>query len=56
MTGHPALTMPCAMHTLGLPIALQLVGRYFDEATVLRAAHAVERSGRFSIPRPNVDQ
>ncbi|TCN20343.1 amidase [Sinorhizobium americanum] len=54
MTGHPALTMPCAMHSEGLPIGLQLVGRYFDEMTVLRAAHAIERSGRFSIPLPNL--
>ncbi|KUM24031.1 amidase [Mesorhizobium loti] len=53
MTGHPALTMPCAMHTEGLPIGLQLVGRYFDEKTVLQAAHAIERSGRFSIPLPS---
>ncbi|MER9925622.1 amidase [Mesorhizobium sp. M0048] len=55
MTGHPALTMPCAMHTQGLPIALQLVGRYFDEMTVLRAAHAIERSDQFSISLPKVD-
>lgn len=54
MTGHPALTMPCAMHTEGLPIALQLVGRYFDETTVLRAAHAIERSERFLIPLPTL--
>ncbi|RUV83711.1 amidase [Mesorhizobium sp. M1A.F.Ca.IN.020.06.1.1] len=54
MTGHPALTMPCAMHSEGLPIGLQLVGRYFDEMTVLRAAHAIERSGRFSIPLPKL--
>lgn len=54
MTGHPALTMPCGMHTHGLPIGLQLVGRYFDEMTVLRAAHAIERSDRFAIPRPKV--
>jgi aspartyl-tRNA(Asn)/glutamyl-tRNA(Gln) amidotransferase subunit A len=54
MTGHPALTMPCAMHSEGLPIALQLVGRYFHEGTVLRAAHAIERNERFSIPLPRV--
>lgn len=54
MTGHPALTMPCAMHTEGLPIALQLVGRYFDEMTVFRAAHAIERSDRFSISPPKL--
>lgn len=55
MTGHPALTMPCAMHSAGLPIALQLVGRYFEESTLLCVAHAIERNESFSIPRPNVD-
>jgi len=55
MTGHPALTMPCAMHSEGLPIALQLVGRYFEEGTVLRAAHTIERNEAFSIPLPEVD-
>lgn len=52
MTGHPALAMPCAMHSEGLPIALQLVGRYFDECTLFRAAHAIERSDSFAIPQP----
>ena len=56
MTGHPALTMPCAMHSEGLPIGLQLVGRYFDERTVLRVGHMIERSERFSIPLPAVDR
>jgi aspartyl-tRNA(Asn)/glutamyl-tRNA(Gln) amidotransferase subunit A len=55
MSGHPALTMPCAMHSEGLPIGLQLVGRYFEEGTVLRAAFAIENDGAFTIPRPNVD-
>lgn len=54
MTGHPALTMPCGMHSEGLPIGLQLVGRYFDERTILQTAYAIERSGRFSIPLPNL--
>ncbi len=55
MSGHPALTMPCAMHSEGLPIGLQLVGRYFEESTVLRAAFAIENDGAFSIPHPTVD-
>ncbi len=55
MSGHPALTMPCAMHSEGLPIGLQLIGRYFEESTVLRAAFAIENDGAFTIPRPNVD-
>ncbi|MES0828121.1 amidase [Ruegeria sp. SCP11] len=55
MSGHPALTMPCAMHSEGLPIGLQLVGRYFEEGTVLHAAFVIENDGAFSIPLPNVD-
>lgn len=55
MTGHPALTMPCGMHSEGLPIGLQLVGRYFEEQSLFRAARAIERSETFSIPLPSVD-
>ncbi len=39
VTGHPALSLPCAMHD-GLPVGLMLVGRRRDDATVLRAAQA----------------
>lgn len=56
MTGHPALTMPCAMHSQGLPIGLQLVGRYFDERTILRTAQVIERNDAFLIPLPTVAQ
>lgn len=55
MTGHPALTMPCGMHSLGLPIGLQLVGRHFEEKTVFRVAFDIERNEAFSIPLPAVD-
>ncbi len=39
----PALSVPCGFTTSGLPIGLQIVGRPFDEATVLRAAYAFEQ-------------
>ncbi|WP_305984503.1 amidase [Roseibium sp. MMSF_3544] len=55
MTGHPALTMPCGLHPEGLPIGLQLVGRYFDEKSLFRVAHEIEKCGKFSIPLPEVD-
>ncbi|MEQ8964993.1 MAG: amidase family protein [Azospirillaceae bacterium] len=42
VTGHPSLTLPCARGEGGLPIGLQIIGRTFDEATVLRAGHAFE--------------
>ena len=41
-TGLPAASVPCGFTAGGLPIGLQLIGRPFDEATVLRAAHAYE--------------
>ena len=44
VTGLPALTAPCGFDSQGLPIGLQLGGRPFGEATVLKAAHAYEQS------------
>jgi len=40
-TGHPSVSVPCAKRD-GLPVGLMLTGSRFDDATVLRAAHAVE--------------
>ncbi|MFF7953272.1 amidase [Streptomyces griseorubiginosus] len=42
VTGHPALSLPIGFAANGLPIGLQIVGRAFDEATVLRVAAALE--------------
>jgi amidase len=44
-THHPALSLPCGQSD-GLPIGLMLVGRHFDDATVLRAGHAYEHHTR----------
>jgi Asp-tRNA(Asn)/Glu-tRNA(Gln) amidotransferase A subunit family amidase len=44
LLGWPALTVPCGADAQGLPLGLQLVGRSWDEATVLRAGLALERS------------
>jgi len=40
LTGLPAVSVPCGYSSEGLPIGLQLAGRAWDEATVLRAAYA----------------
>lgn len=44
ITGHPALSLCCGYDTEGLPIGLQIVGRFRDEASVLRAAALCEAS------------
>lgn len=50
VTGHPALSVPCGISN-GLPIGMQIVGRYFDDATVLRIGHAYEHQ-RGPFPEP----
>ena len=43
LAGLPGLSVPVAKSSAGLPIGAQLLGRPFDEATILRAARALER-------------
>jgi amidase len=43
-SGHPAMSVPCGMID-GLPIGMMLIGRKFDEATVIRASDAFETAG-----------
>lgn len=44
MTGHPSMSVPCGKSD-GLPVGMMLTGRLFEDATVLRAAHAFESLG-----------
>ncbi len=46
LSGHPALTVPAGRGPDGLPAGAQIVGRHFDEATVFRAAYAVEAAAQ----------
>jgi aspartyl-tRNA(Asn)/glutamyl-tRNA(Gln) amidotransferase subunit A len=43
LAGIPGISVPCGQSSSGLPIGLQVLGKHFDEGTVLRVAHAVER-------------
>jgi aspartyl-tRNA(Asn)/glutamyl-tRNA(Gln) amidotransferase subunit A len=52
LTGTPALSVPCGLTTQGLPIGLQIAGRAFDEATVLRVGHAYEQAAGIPVRRP----
>jgi len=42
LAGLPAISVPCGFDSKGLPIGVQLIGRAFDEATILSAAHGLE--------------
>ena len=55
VTGGPALAQCMGFTDAGLPLSLQIVGRPFDEATVLRAAHAYEKATAWRRHRPTLD-
>ena len=43
-TGHPALALPVGKSSAGLPVSMQLVGRFFDDPLLLRVAYAYQHS------------
>ena len=54
LPGIPTISLPCGFTSEGLPIGLQLAGRPFEEATILRAAHAYEQITEWHTHRPPV--
>lgn len=50
MTGQPAVSVPCGMTPDGLPAGLQIVGRIYDDVTVMRAAAAWEATHPWKMP------
>jgi aspartyl-tRNA(Asn)/glutamyl-tRNA(Gln) amidotransferase subunit A len=55
LTGQPAASVPCGFTRSGLPIGLQIVGRRFDDATVLRASAAFETANPWAARHPPLD-
>ena len=54
ITGQPALTVPAGWTAAGLPVGLQIIGRRYDEASVLRAGVAFEAARPWAGRRPMV--
>ena len=54
LTGLPALSLPCGFTQAGLPIGMQLIGRLWEEGTVLQVGHAYEQSTDWHRRRPPV--
>jgi aspartyl-tRNA(Asn)/glutamyl-tRNA(Gln) amidotransferase subunit A len=53
-SGHPCLAIPCGADSQDLPIGLQIVGRLWDEASVLHAGYAYEQATDWHTRRPPV--
>lgn len=55
LAGLPGASIPCGFSSSGLPIGLQILGKPFDEGTVLRVAHAYESHTRWFERKPPLD-
>jgi len=54
LAGTCAMSLPCGFSTTGLPIGMQLIGKPFDEATILHTAHAFEQATEWHKRRPEL--
>ncbi|MFX1299089.1 MAG: amidase [Promethearchaeota archaeon] len=52
MTGHPAISIPCGWSNKGLPIGMQIVGKRYDEKTVLQVSKVFEEISPWQDKRP----
>lgn len=55
-TGHPALVQCIGLDTNGMPLSMQIVGRYFDEETVFQVAAAYEAATGWQSARPGLER
>jgi aspartyl-tRNA(Asn)/glutamyl-tRNA(Gln) amidotransferase subunit A len=53
-TGHPALAMMSGLSSGGMPMSVQFVGRYFDEATIFAVARTWERAAGTDKKHPPI--
>ena len=55
MSGHPAASIPCGWSSEGLPIGMQIIGKRFDEVTVLQVSKAFEEIAPWQDKKPKFD-
>jgi aspartyl-tRNA(Asn)/glutamyl-tRNA(Gln) amidotransferase subunit A len=54
LAGLPALSLPCGFDRESMPIGLQIIGRPFEEATILRLAYAYEQCTTWHKQKPRL--
>jgi len=55
LAGLPALSLPCGFDSQEMPIGMQIIGKPFDEETILRVAHAYEQTTEWHKKRPRIE-
>jgi len=55
LTGHPTATIPCGWSSEGLPIGMQIVGKRYDELTVLQVSQAFEEIAPWQDKKPSLN-
>ena len=50
LAGLPGISLPCGQDSNGLPVGLQLLGKHFDEKSIIRAAYAFEQTREYQRP------
>ncbi len=54
LAGLPGLSLPCGFDSEGLPIGMQIIGKHFDEATILRIGFAYEQATEWHKKKPQL--
>ena len=52
IAGVPAISVPCGVDSKGMPIGMQIIGKHFDEETILNAAYTYEQNTNFKVNKP----
>jgi aspartyl-tRNA(Asn)/glutamyl-tRNA(Gln) amidotransferase subunit A len=55
LAGLPALSLPCGFDAGSMPIGMQIIGKPFDEATILRIAYNYEQATEWHKRKPAVE-
>jgi len=55
LAGLPALSLPCGFDANGLPIGMQVIGKHFDESTIMRLAYAYEQATEWHRRKPGTE-
>ena len=54
LVGSPSLAIPAGFSATGLPVGMQVIGKKFDEATILAVGHAYQKATEWHLKKPNI--